>query len=137
MRGSVAAAALAVVVSASACGGESRTYSVEETKAAFAEEGFGLEIPPEFAGRLPEREEGSILAPPGDDRFVVVVTTDGEAENVWPDYERLQDENSFDARRANVAVFSDDGLPAAHRERVLAALGALPDRGATVMIAGG
>jgi hypothetical protein len=130
------AVALVVLAGISGCGGDSRTYSVEEAKAVFAEEGFLLEVPAEFADRIPAGEEGSILAPRGDLRFIVVVTTDDEAEEVWPDYERLQHANSFDVRRANVGVFSDDGLPDDDRERVVAALEALPDRGLPVEVAG-
>jgi len=116
------------------CGGESRTYSVEETEAAFAAHGFDLEVPSQFVESVDP--EGAVMAQPGDDRFYVVVTTDDEADDVWPDFERMQDANSFDARRANVAVFSDDGMPERDRGRVLAALESLPDRGDAVMIAG-
>ena len=53
-----------------------------------------------------------------------------------PDYERLQDEDSFDARRATVVVISDGGLTAALRDRVKSALAALPDRDTPVVVAG-
>jgi hypothetical protein len=57
------------------------------------------------------RKEQFWLRRATDDPFVVVVTTDDEAEDVWPDFERMRGVDSFDARRANVGVFSDDGCP--------------------------
>ena len=78
-----------------------------------------------------------MLAPRGGGRFVVVVTTNSDADEAWPDFERMQDADSLHVRRANVAVFADDGVSATDRARVLAALRALPDRGAPVDVAGG
>jgi hypothetical protein len=75
--------------------------------------------------------------PPRDDPgSFVVVTTDSEADEAWPDYERLEDDDSFVVRRANVALFADDGVSPSDRKRVLAALEALSDRDAPVLIAG-
>jgi hypothetical protein len=128
-------AVLAIVLSASGCGGSSQTYSVEEASAAFARHGYVL-VTPQFAEDSPAREGEAILAPQDDAGFVVVVTTDSEADSVWPDFERMQDDDSFDARRANVAVFSDDGPSAGDRAKVLAALNGLPDRGSPVLVAG-
>ena len=76
------------------------------------------------------------LVPKSGPNFVVVVANDAEADQAWSDYERLQDADSFDARRANVVVVSDDGPPAREQKRIVAALAALPDRGSPVEIAG-
>jgi hypothetical protein len=129
-------AVLTLVVLASGCGGDSQTYSVEETKAAFTEQDYVLESAYWF-GAVAERDGQAVLSPRGGGRFVVVVTTDSDADGAWPDFERMQDADSFDVRRANVAVFADDGASATDRARVLAALRALPDRGASVDVAGG
>jgi hypothetical protein len=92
-----------------------------------------LVTPP--VSQMPNLPEG-VLTPKDHQKFFVFVGTDAEADEAWPDYERLQDENSFDVRRANVVVIADDGPPSADRERVLAALASLPDRGSPVDIAG-
>lgn len=107
-------------------------YSVEETKEAFDRNGYVLVTP--LVPQVPNLPEG-VLAPK-DQVFLVFVGTDAEADEAWPDYEGLQDENSFDVRRANVVVIADHGPPSADRERVLAALASLPDRGSAVDIAG-
>ena len=43
-------------------------------------------------------------------------------------------EGSFDARRANVIVISDEGLAPKDQARVKAALAVLPDRGSPVLV---
>jgi hypothetical protein len=142
-----------VLFLASGCGGSSQTYSVEEAKAAFARHGYVLSVEEAEAmlarrgyaletEGLPiaaslERDGQAILAPSDDSGFFVVVTTDAEADEVWPDYERLQDDDSFDVRRANIGLFTDDGVSPSGRQRILAAFEALPDRDAPVLIAGG
>jgi hypothetical protein len=136
MRRMSGVAVLTLVVLASGCGGDSQTYSVEETKAAFTGQDYVLESAYWF-GAAAERDGQAILAPRDGGHFVVVVTTDSDATEAWPDFERMQDADSFDVRRANVAVFADDGVSATDRARVLAALRALPDRGASVDVAGG
>jgi len=125
--------AAATVPAVSSCGGESQTYSVEETKKAFERSGYVLVTP--SVPQVPNLPEG-VLSPTNHQVFFVFVGTDAEADEAWPDYERLQDENSFDVRRANVMVIADDGPPSADRERVLAAFASLPDRGSQVDIAG-
>ncbi|HWG57285.1 MAG TPA: hypothetical protein VNT58_12280, partial [Gaiellaceae bacterium] len=72
----------------------------------------------------------------GGQPFLVVVGSDGAVDDGWRDYSSQQTRDSFDARRANVLVISDSGLAPAQRERVLAALSSLPDRGAAVVVAG-
>jgi hypothetical protein len=140
VRWSWAVAAFALVGLVSACSGDAQTYSIDETKTAFAQQGYELEEPAWYtavAAKAPKREGQAILAPRDDSSFFVVVATDSEADAAWPDYERQQTEDSFDARRANVGVFADEGVPPGDRGKVLAALEALPDRDAPVMVAGG
>jgi hypothetical protein len=62
--------------------------------------------------------------------------SDAVADEAWGDYESQQTHESFDVRRANVVVISDSGLAVRQRDRVLAAMSALPDREAAVVIAG-
>jgi hypothetical protein len=103
----------------------------------FAQQGYELEEPEWYTSAdAPKREGQAVLAPRGDPSFIVVVTTDSEAEEAWPDFERMQDENSFDAWRANVGVFADDRPPRRERLRILAALSELPDRGEPIDVAG-
>jgi hypothetical protein len=78
----------------------------------------------------------AFLVPKSGPSFIVVVANDAEADRAWSDYERFQDADSFDARRANVVVVSDAGPPAREQRRIVAALAALPDRGSPVEIAG-
>jgi hypothetical protein len=131
-----AVACVAVAVLASGCGGSSQTYSIEEAKAAFGRHGYVLETAQWPTTGSLERDGQAILAPRDDPGFFVVVTTDSEADEAWPDYERLEDDDSFVVRRANVALFADDGVSPSDRKRVLAALEALSDRDAPVLIAG-
>lgn len=104
----------------------------------FGHHGFTL-VP--YASRFSNVPEGvaipgSLLVPRSDESFLVFVAHDSDADAAWPDYERQQDDDSFDARRANVVVISDDGPPAGVRMRILAALADLPGRGSRVEIAG-
>jgi hypothetical protein len=89
---------------------------------------------PGFLGYAP-RDDQAVLSPRESSRFFVVVGSDADADAAWPDYERMQDEDSLDARRANVVVIADHGPPP-DRRRVPAALQALPDRGDAVDVAG-
>ena len=133
MNRPLVALAAVIVVLASACS-SSKTYSAHETTGAFKRHGYTLvefEFPSGSHGR-----RGSVFVPRGGLPFSVFVGTDADAEQAWPDYEAQQDADRFDARRANVVVISDGGLTAAHRQRIRAALAALPDRGAPVVIAG-
>jgi hypothetical protein len=137
VRRSTALLALCLAVLGAGCGGNSQTYSIDETKAAFEEHGYMLEEASELLAGAPEREGQTILRPREGPAFHVVVTTDSELDDAWPDFERLAGDDSFDARRANVGVFSDSGVvPMGDRKKVLAALEALPDRDAPVLVAG-
>lgn len=116
-----------------------QTYSVEEAKAAFALHGYVLVDP--GSSQFPNVPEGVVipegyLVPRSGPSFIVVVASNSEADEAWPDYERLQDDDSFDVRRANVVVISDRAPPSRDQKRVLAALAALPDRGVPVEVAG-
>jgi hypothetical protein len=77
-----------------------------------------------------------VLIPCGGQPFIVIVVSDATANKAWSAYESQPTSDSFDARRANVVVISDSGLAIRQRDRVLAAMSALPDRGAAVVIAG-
>ena len=124
----------AVVALAPGCGDPARTYSIDEAKQAFADHGFVL------VGQRPPGEsvpiEGLYFSRGTEGEFLLVVPTDAEADDGWRDYDRMQDGDTFDARRANVVVISDSGLTAPGRRRVMAALRSLPDRGSDVDIAG-
>lgn len=136
----VAVLAIALFAGAtSACGGGAQTYSVEETMGAFARQGYALVRPDSSRFRyVPEGVAlpSGLLVPKSDESLLVFVVRDSEADAAWSDYERLQDADSFDARRANVVVLSDDGSPAGVRKRILLALAGLPDRGSPVEVAG-
>jgi hypothetical protein len=133
--------AFALLAFAAGCGGASQTYTVGEAKDAFASQGYMLEsreivvAEPGWFG-YPPRDDQAVLSPRESPRLFVVVGSDADVDAAWPDYERMQDTGSFDARRANIAVIADDGPPPRDRRRVLAALRALPDRGDAVDVAG-
>jgi hypothetical protein len=125
--------ALAGTSSGGCGGGQPHAYSVGETKAAFARQGLELVADPGAPASTADR----LLVPwSGESFFVVVAPTVREVDEAWPDEERMQDERSFVVLRANVGVFADTELHRADRVRVLKALGALPDRGSEVVIAG-
>ena len=123
------------MIALAGCRGERPAYSTEEVVEAFQRQGYTL-----AASQFPEESaaarEGHLLTPRGGQPFLVVVGSDGAVDDGWRDYSSQQTLDSFDARRANVLVISDSGLAPAQRERVLAALSSLPDRGAAVVVAG-
>lgn len=127
----IAVLALAAV----SCGGDSATYSTEEAVDAFKRHGYTLVVR-SLPGVTAAEREGDLLTPRGGEPFLVIVASDVLADEAWPDYESQQPRESFAARRANVLVISDSGLGEAERERVLAAMSSLPDRGAPAVIAG-
>jgi len=133
VRRFLAIAALSVAVAG--CG-DSATYSRDEVVDAFERHGFTLivrERPDETAAAA----EGDLLTPHGGGQpFIVIVASDAAADEAWSDYESQQTRDSFDVRRANVVVISDSGLGAGQRERVLASMSSLPDRGMAVVVAG-
>ena len=62
--------------------------------------------------------------------FLVLVLSDSVADKAWSAYLALGPlPEAFDARRANVLVVSDDGVPPDTQKRIIAALTALPDHG--------
>jgi hypothetical protein len=110
------------------------TYSTDEVIDAFKRHGFTL-IARELPGQT-AAGEGDLLTPRDGQSFTVVVTSDAAADDAWSAYESQQTRDSFDVRRANVVVLSDSGLAARQRERILAAMSSLPDRGAATVVAG-
>jgi hypothetical protein len=114
--------------------GSSRTYSVDEVVASFAENGYPLvmiELPRGSRAAV----EGSALRPRDGGEVMVFVGSDAEAKEVWADFVRVgPDADSFDALRANVMVVSDGGLTKQERRRIREALDDLPDRGDAVSV---
>jgi hypothetical protein len=115
--------------------GDRPTYSTDEVIDTFEQHGFTL-IAHELSDQATVAAEGDLLAPRGGQPFIVIVASDAAADEAWGHYESQQPSDSFDARRANVVVISDSGLALRQRQRVLAAMSSLPDRGAAVVIAG-
>jgi hypothetical protein len=115
---------------------DSATYSTEEVIAAFQRQGYTLVPRLSFPGEATAPGESDVLSPRREQPFTVFVLSDAVADEAWGDYESQQTHESFDVRRANVVVISDSGLAVRQRNRVLAAMSALPDRGAAVVIAG-
>lgn len=111
------------------CGGGAKTYGTEQVSAAFDRHGYRL-IGWETRAGSAAAQEGDLLVPAGDrPPFWVAVGTNAGAEEAWPDFERQQNADSFDARRVNVIVGSDGGMSAGEIERVLAALRSLGSQG--------
>jgi hypothetical protein len=112
------------------------TYSTHEVVGAFQRHGYTLVVR-ELPGETRAPGEGDLLTPRSGQPFIVIVVSNEAANEAWGDYESQQTHDSFDVRRANVVVISDSGLAVRQRDRVLAAMSALPDRGMAVVIAGG
>jgi hypothetical protein len=125
----------AAALVASGCGssGDAQTYSVAEARDAFRD--FDLQV-------VYEDPPGANLRPATGEPFLVSVErADADLDDQgWAASARVwADDAAFAARRANVAVSPNaDGrqITDEERERVLAALNALPDRGDPVMVAG-
>jgi hypothetical protein len=111
----LAFAALAVALGG--CSGDSG-YSTEEVIEAFKRQGITLTVG--------ERtDEGDILAP-RELSFVVLVATEEAADEQWDAYLDQSDPRSFDARRGNVLVASDNGdTDPRLRRKIRAALASL------------
>jgi hypothetical protein len=125
-----------IAMSVAGCGGASATYSTEEVVDAFNRHDYPL-IEWKNPASTAAAREGDLLVTTGNQPFFwVAVATDDAAENAWSDYESQQSQDSFTARRGNVVMSSDTGLDASARERILAALFSLPNRGDSVVIAG-
>jgi hypothetical protein len=74
--------------------------------------------------------DDGLLLPRSRADFLVLVLSDRGADKAWAAYVALRPlPEAFDARRANVIVVSDDGVPPDTRKRIIAALAALPDHG--------
>jgi hypothetical protein len=130
----VAVGACVLALSISGCG-SSLTYSTDDANRAFGRHGIQLVsvddglLPPRNGARLVPSGEG-LLQPRSGEDFLVLVVSDGEANKAWSAYVAVGPAaDSFDARRANVLVISDEGVGADARRRILSALAALPDRG--------
>lgn len=129
--------ACAITICITGCG-SSRIYSTDDAKRAFSRYGIQLvsardgPLGTRNGAHLAPRGEG-LLLPRSDEDFLVLVLSDGEADKAWGAYVAVgPDADSFDARRSNVLVISDDGVRADVHKRILAALASLPDRGEKV-----
>jgi hypothetical protein len=128
------------VLSAAGCGSsppdDIQTYSIAETRDAFG--GFDLQVV--YADPPGESPRGASLRPAAGASFLVSVERSDEVmDQGWATSSALwAADGAFAARRANVAVTPNDEGPQLSdkdRERVLAALNALPDRGDPVTVA--
>ena len=111
-----------LIVALAGCGGGEAGYSTEEVIESFRKQGITLAV-----GE--RREEGDILAPQGELElsFVVLVATEEAADEQWDAYVAQSDRRSFDARKRNVLVVSDNGdADPLLRRRIRAALDSLP-----------
>jgi hypothetical protein len=118
------------VVLVAACGGGSDTYTVDEVRAAFAEQGYELgDPPPDPSGsalNVWESEDVIVLTPQDGTPFFVFVGDAGAAQDLWLQYDSDVGPEWLDERRGNVVVFSDSDLDASQEARVRSALAMLP-----------
>lgn len=121
--GSLAVAALVVVVAFVALRNDGRSYSVAEVSAAL--NGQGLDV--REVGHA--GDEAALM--PSDQSFtVLVLRSDEAARNSFRQYEGDTDPNTFELRARNVIILADFSnsetpLPASTRERIRRAVATL------------
>jgi uncharacterized protein (DUF1697 family) len=118
-RASRSALAAFLLLFATGCG-DTRSYSRAEVERAFAKYGFELHA-------AVQSGNGAILTPTTREPFIVIVAeTDKDAAKSYDELRSQETNESFDARRGNVVVTSDEGTSRAVRRRIEAALAELP-----------
>jgi outer membrane lipopolysaccharide assembly protein LptE/RlpB len=96
------------------CGHESKLYSAQDAKRAFAREGFVL---------VPTGIEHRILLPKSAEPFTVVVArTEADAKNAYRAMNRESARLTFDLRARNVLTSSDTGLSPGDKARLRRAM---------------
>jgi hypothetical protein len=118
-RASRSALAAFLLLFATGCG-DTQSYSRTEVERAFAKHGFELHA-------AVQSGNGAVLTPTTREPFIVIVAeTDKDAAKSYDELRSQATNESFDARRGNVVVTSDEGTSPALRSRIRAALAELP-----------
>ena len=104
----------ATLVALAGCGHESKLYSTEDAKRAFAKEGFVL---------VPTGIEQRLLLPKSGEPFTVVVArSEADAKYAYRALNRQSTRLTFDLRARNVLTTSDTGLSGSDKARLRRAM---------------
>ena len=129
-------AARLIVALAAGCDDNGQPYSRGDVKQAFESQRFDLTAPmaPDgplwLSSRPPPSESssysGAIYVPRSGEPFLILVyDRESDADNAFQTLRSQASSETFDVRKANVLVTSDEGVTAPMRKRIRAALDAL------------
>lgn len=123
----VVLAALLVAALAAGCGDSAKTYNSDDVRRAFNSQGFDLIGPlGQFATDSGGPYSGAAFTPSRGPFIVLVFDRNGDADKADKTYQGQATSQSFEVRKGNVVVLSDDGVTPLTRIRINAALFQLP-----------
>ena len=130
----VVLAALLVAALAAGCDDNGKTYSASDVEQAFHSQGFVLSAfyspgspvsPSPIALEGANAIDGAMYANRGARFLVVVYDHNKDADNAFKTLRSQATSETFDVRKGNVVVTSDEGVTAPMRKRIRAALAGL------------
>ena len=118
-------AALLMAALVAGCVNDSKKYRRSDVEQAFRSQGFDLTAALNLSGdsQAPSSFAGVALVPSTHERFTILVYEhESDADKAFQTLRSQASSDTFDVRKGNVVVFSDDGVTALTRIRINAAL---------------
>jgi hypothetical protein len=121
MRVALAVAVIAAL--AAGCDDNGQKFSRSDVEGAFHSQGFDLTAPlDEFSTESPGAFSGVALVPTRGSFVILVYDHNSDADDAFKIFRSQATSQTFDTRKANVVVYSDEGVTAPMRKRIRAAL---------------